>query len=323
MKVDVICLGELLIDFVSLDRDASLIESSGFKKAPGGAPANVAAGVAKLGRTAGFVGKVGDDPFGLYLKKVLDEINVDTSYLVFDKYARTTLSFVAQKSDGVRDCMFYRNPGADMLLMPEEISEDYIRQGKIFHFGSISLGSEHSKKATLKAIEYAKKHGLVVSYDPNLRLSLWDDADTARKEIDSGFEYADVVKISDAEYEFITGCKTVEECTDYILKKGAKLVTVTLGEHGCYYSDGKTSGYIKGLKVDVLETTGAGDAFVAGVLTNLVERIDRGSAPLLEIDREMIDGFTFANGAGAIATTKLGAIPSLPTYDEVTAFLRR
>jgi fructokinase len=323
MGVDVICLGELLIDFVSLDRDVSLIESSGFKKAPGGAPANVAAGVARMGFRAGFIGKVGEDPFGYYLKKVLDDIQVDTSYLVFDKYARTTLSFVAQKSDGVRDCMFYRNPGADMLLEPEELSGDYFQNAKIFHFGSISLGSEKSKQATLKALEYAKKYNLLISYDPNLRLSLWDDPGVAKQEINSGFEHAHVVKISAEEYEFITGCKTVEECAEYILKKGPRLVIVTLGENGCYYSDGKTSGDSKGFAVNVSETTGAGDAFVAGVLTSLVKRIAKGVPKALEIDQELIDAFAFANGAGALATTKMGAIPSLPTTPEVEAFLKQ
>ncbi len=322
MGIDVICLGELLIDFVSVDRDVSLIDSSGFKKAPGGAPANVAAGVARMGYKAGFIGKVGEDPFGYYLKKVLNDIRVDTSYLIFDKYARTTLSFVAQKSDGVRDCMFYRNPGADMLLEPEELAEEYFQNAKIFHFGSISLGSEKSKRATLKALEYAQKYNLLISYDPNLRLSLWDDFEAAKKEINLGFEYAHVVKISAEEYEFITGCKTVEECAGYILKKGPGLVIVTLGEDGCYYSDGKNSGYSKGFAVKVLETTGAGDAFVAGVLTNLLKRLPKGISKALEIDPELIEALVFANGAGALATTKMGAIPSLPATPEVEAFLK-
>ena len=134
-----ISLGELLIDFVSFERDVMLMDSSGFTKAPGGAPANVAAGFAKLGGTAGFIGKVGDDPFGYYLKAVLDEIPVDTSSLAVDKNARTTLSFVANHSSGIRDCVFYRNPGADMLLSPENISEAYFKQALIFHYGSISF----------------------------------------------------------------------------------------------------------------------------------------------------------------------------------------
>lgn len=323
MSTKVICLGELLIDFVSLDRDVSLIESTGFKKAPGGAPANVAAGVAKLGVSAGFIGKVGEDPFGYYLKQVLDEVPVDTSHLKFDNYARTTLSFVAQKGDEARDSMFYRNPGADMLLMPDEISEEYIAAAQIFHFGSISLGSEHSKAATLKAIQYAKKHNLLISYDPNYRPTLWDDDDLAKEEMNSGFAHADIVKISEEEYEFITGTTTPEECAQYILELGPQLVIVTLGGEGCYYSDGNRSGYVKGYKAEVLETTGAGDAFVAGVLSHLVHKNVKDRDFKVEINDEMLQILNFANGAGALATTKLGAIPSLPTASEVKTFIQQ
>ena len=350
MKVDVVCLGELLIDFVSLTRNVSLIDSEAFKKAPGGAPANVAAGLARLGLSAGFIGKVGDDPFGFYLKKVLDDIGVDTSCLAFDRDARTTLALISEKSDGVKDAMFYRNPGADMLLSEDEISEAYIAGAKVFHFGSISLGSPVCKKATLKAIEYAKKYGLLISYDPNLRLSLWNDAGSAKKEIDAGFAYADVVKISDEEYEFITGCRTVEDCAVYILGKGPRLVLVTLGSKGCYYSDGRSSGYLPGFNVKVAETTGAGDAFVAAVLFNLMKRIDKqtdayidkqiemrsdkcknGSAQgqddkysgVLTVDDGLVDALVFANAAGALATTKMGAIPSLPAFKDVNEFIGR
>lgn len=321
-QLDIICLGELLIDFVSLDRDASLIESSGFNKAPGGAPANVAAGVSKLGINTGFIGKVGDDPFGEFLRKVLNDINVDTKYLVADACARTTLSFVAQKSDGIRDCMFYRNPGADMLLHPDELKAEYFRGAAFFHFGSISLGCEPSKSATLKAIEHAKNNGLLISYDPNLRPSLWKDMDTARKEIAEGFRHADFVKISEEEFEHILGVKTTEQCAEKILGMGAKLVVVTLGAKGCFFSDGKRSGYVFGYSdVNVVETTGAGDAFVAAALVGITARVRLGDVNALRADDELVSILTFANAAGALATTKLGAIPSLPTTKEVDNFM--
>lgn len=315
--MDIICLGELLIDFISIDRDASLIESSGFVKAPGGAPANVAVGAAKLGIAAGFIGKVGNDPFGYYLKKVLEDNKVDTGNLIFDHHARTTLSFIAQRSDGVRDCMFYRNPGADMLLSPEEIDEKYFKGAGIFHFGSISLGSPKSEAATLKAIEYARKNNMIISYDPNLRLSLWEDETLAREKINEGFKYADIVKISDEEYGFITGKTNHEDCAEYILSKGCKVVLVTLGANGCYYSDGKISGSIPGLKVNVVETTGAGDAFVAAMLYKIIGRMKENRETALNIDESFIKAVEFANCSGALATTKMGAIPALPTVDEV------
>jgi fructokinase len=318
MKTDVICLGELLIDFVSTAKDVSLIESPGFLKAPGGAPANVAAGVVKLGGTAGFIGKVGDDPFGHYLKQVLEQLTVDTSCLALDREARTTLSFVAQRPDGDRECMFYRHPGADMRLAAEDIAEDYIAQGAVFHYGSISLGSPSSKAATLQAIAYARKHGLLISYDPNLRTDLWPNPEHAREEINDGFAHADVVKISEEEYQFITGCTTVEDCGRYILERGPGLVIVTLGKDGCYYTNGRISGYIAGFKAEVVETTGAGDAFVAAVLHTFAERRRAGSTVQ---DEELPAVLRFANAAGALATTRIGAIPSLPTEGEVLALL--
>lgn len=321
--VDIICLGELLIDFISLDKNVSLIESTGFIKAPGGAPANVAVGVVKLGAESGFIGKVGNDPFGLYLKKVLKDLKVDTKNLVFDTYARTTLSYVALKSDGARDCMFYRNPGADMLLDENEIKEEYFDGANILHFGSISLGSPKSEKATLKAIEYAKKRNMIISYDPNLRLSLWDDYEFAKNKINSGFKFADFVKISDDEYEFITGTSTIEECAEYILNMGCKLVVITMGKNGCFYSDGKNRGYLSGYNVDTIETTGAGDAFVAAVLYHLSDRVKKGEESILKVSDKLLEILKFANCSGALATTKIGVIPSLPVKSEVDMFLAK
>jgi len=320
--MDIICLGELLIDFISIDQDASLADSGGFLKAPGGAPANVAVGAARLGANAGFIGKVGDDPFGYFLKKVLDDNNVDTSCLIFDKKARTSLAFIARRSDGTKDITFYRHPGADMLLAPEEVDEEYFRGGRIFHFGSISLGSPSSEAATLKAIEYARKNKLLISYDPNLRLDLWENQNLARKKINEAFQYADLVKISEEEYGFITGCTSPEECVEYILSKGCKLVLVTMGADGCFYSDGRVSGRIPGINVEVVETTGAGDAFMAAILYRLTERMKKASLGELAIDDGIIKDIEFANAAGALATTKMGAIPALPKEDEIKSLLK-
>ncbi|MFD0696627.1 PfkB family carbohydrate kinase [Paenibacillus sp. GCM10027628] len=318
MSLDVICLGELLIDFVSTNKDVSLMESAGFHKAPGGAPANVAAGIVKLGGTAGFIGKVGRDPFGYYLKSVLQDLNVDTSYLAFDEETRTTLSFVAQKPDGDRDCIFYRHPGADMRLSPDEIIESYFCNAAIFHYGSISLGSESSKAATLRALKFARAHKLLISYDPNLRMDLWRDPEHAYKEINEGFGYADFVKISEEEYKFITGCADVEACGRYILDRGAKLVVVTMGKDGCYYTNGQSSGYVAGYPAHVVDTTGAGDAFVAAMLHGFAQRMKAGTP---NMDQGLHQMLQIANAAGSLATTRIGAIPSLPTKEEIEALL--
>jgi fructokinase len=321
MQTEVLCLGELLIDFVSLDEDCSLVDSSGFLKAPGGAPANVAAGLARLGRKAGFIGKVGRDPLGQFLVQTLENFAVDVSQMRCDDYARTTLSFVANRSSGIRDCMFYRNPGADMRLSPEEISEEAIASAKVLHFGSVSLGAEPVRAATWKAIEYARKHGLLVSYDPNLRLSLWEDEEAARREIRSAFAYADIVKISEEEMEFVTSYSSLEAAAAYILAQGPKLVLITRGADGCYYTDGATSGSLDGHRVHVVETTGAGDAFVAGLLARLLERRDRVGRFVLSADEETEAAIRFANAAGALATTKVGAMPAMPTEEEVRQLL--
>lgn len=169
----VICLGELLIDLISCRKDVSLADSRGFEKAPGGAPANVAVGLVKLGVKTGFIGKVGDETFGHYLKRTLRRNKVDTTHLILDKKTRTTLAFVSRFSNGQNEFTFFRHPGADMMLKPAEIKEDYFKGARIFHFGSISLIHEPGRSATLKALQLAKKHRLIISYDPNLRLSLW------------------------------------------------------------------------------------------------------------------------------------------------------
>ena len=208
--VDVVTFGELLIDFVSTVSGVSLIEAPGFKKAAGGAPANVAVGLARLGVSSGFMGKVGDDDFGHFLAQTLAENGVDVSALLFSDEARTALAFVSVKEDGERDFMFYRHPSADMLMRREEIDHHYIGSAKVFHYGSISLISEPSRSATLAAVEGAREHGLLISYDPNLRLSLWPSPVEARRGIELGWDFADVIKISEEELDFLAGTQDLE-----------------------------------------------------------------------------------------------------------------
>src|SRR5690606_23488157 len=179
--------------------------ASGFVKAPGGAPANVAVAVARLGYPSAFLGQVGDDPFGHYLAGVLKDDHVDISGLTFSAQARTALAFVSLAEGGERSFVFYRHPSADMLMTPEDINLSVIDRAKIFHFGSITLIGEPSRSATLAAVEYARSKNLRISYDPNLRLALWPDADAAREGMRSGLKYAHVVKVSDEEVEFLTG----------------------------------------------------------------------------------------------------------------------
>ena len=199
----VITLGELLIDFVPTVSGVTLIEAPAFKKAPGGAPANVAAGLAKLGVSTGFMGKVGDDAFGHFLAQTLKEAGVDISALRFSTEARTALAFVSLRADGEREFMFYRHPSADTLYTPDEVDCDYIRSAQVLHYGSISLIGEPSRSATLRAVETAKAAGLRISYDPNLRLNLWPSAEAAKRGIMLGWPHAQVIKVSGEELAFL------------------------------------------------------------------------------------------------------------------------
>ncbi len=312
-----ICIGELLIDFVSTTTDVTLAECPSFAKAPGGAPANVAVGLAKLGVDSGFIGKVGDDPFGDFLRQTLDQNAVDTSYLISGTGSRTTLAFVATRSDGSKDITFYRNPGADIQLAPEEIEETYIQSAELFHYGSVSLSHQPSRDATLKAIRCAKDAGAFISYDPNLRLMLWDNPDEAKHWMWEVMPYANVVKIADEEWEFIMETPSLQDGSARLLEIGIDLVVVTRGEHGCYYNNGLNQGYVDGFGVDVIDPLGAGDGFVAAMLSRLVPL----SESVLD-DNQLRTIMRYANAAGALTTQKVGVIPALPTASEIEDFMK-
>ncbi len=312
-QLDIIALGEMLIDFVPTRRDLSLQEAETFERAPGGAPANVAVGLAKLGLSSGFMGKVGDDVFGKLLANTIEQQGVDIQELKYDSEARTALAFVSPQAKGER-FMFYRHPSADMRHHPDEIDAAYVQRATAFHFGSISLIVEPARSATLKAVTIARDAGLLISYDPNLRLALWHDATSARAGIRSAWPLADVVKISDEELEFLTGEQS-DDAAQSLVTDNVKLLLVT-NERGASYYTPTFSGRVPGFKVEVVETTGAGDAFTAGVLSALVNNPEvlgeqAGLEPLIRR----------ANAYAALATTKRGAIPALATPDELDAFI--
>ena len=318
---DVICLGELLIDLVSTEENASLADAPGFVKAPGGAPANVAVAVTRMGMSAGFVGKVGNDPFGEFLKTVVEDAGVDCSHLAFSDEARTTLAFIGVRSDGAKDIAFYRHPGADMMLSPDDVSPEYIGSAKAFHFGSISMIDEGPKAATATAARLAREGGLLVSYDPNFRPPLWDTDEHAREEIWRGFGMADVAKVSEEEWELVTGTARFADGAAKILDEGVQLVVVSKGENGCYFTNGRHSGELPGFEVKVAETIGAGDGIVGAMLVELLAAVGRGISPESLSEDELTRLLRMANAAGALTCTKVGAIPALPTREEVEAFL--
>jgi fructokinase len=316
--VDVITLGELLIDFVPTVSGVSLTEAPAFKKAPGGAPANVAAGLAKLGVSCAFLGKVGQDAFGEFLKMTLIDVGVNTNGLVFSHEARTALAFVSLQVDGEREFMFYRHPSADMLYTPEEVDLDLIRSGKIFHFGSISLISEPSCSATLAALEGAQQNGLLISYDPNLRLALWPDPERAKEGMLRVWEKVNVIKVSAEELAFLTGLEDIDKAVKTLWHEKLRLMVVTLGKDGCHYFTRDYHGSLKGFQVKSIDSTGAGDGFVAGLLKGLLQypKAYQEESRLREICR-------YANAVGALTTTQRGAIPALPTHEQVDIFLQK
>lgn len=307
----VVCLGEALIDFVSQRSGVDLAGAPGFEKAPGGAPANVAVALARLGTSSAFMGKVGDDPFGHFLADTFAAAGVDTASVVFDPAVKTGLAFVSLMADGERDFLFYRDPSADMMLRPDEIDENLIRGARAFHFGSITRISEPSRSATIHAIAVAKAAGLLISYDPNLRMSLWDTAGHARSEMLAGIPEADVVKVCEEELEFLLGTNDAAAGARSLLDMGPSLVAVTRGASGCAVWNQVAHVDLPGFRVDTVDTTGAGDGFVAGALHWLLANADPSGIARLS-ERELREAFTFANAVGALATTKKGAIPAMP-----------
>ncbi|CAN1842539.1 Probable fructokinase-7 [Linum perenne] len=259
----------MLIDFVPTVNGVSLAEAPAFKKAPGGAPANVAVGVSRLGGSSAFIGKLGDDEFGHMLDDILKQNNVDNSGVRFDPYARTALAFVTLRADGEREFLFFRHPSADMLLKESELQIDMLKKAKVFHYGSISLISEPCRSAQIAALKTVKTSGGILSYDPNLRLALWPSPEAAKEGIMSIWNEADVIKIV-----FLTGGDDPND-DNVILKKlfhpNLTLLIVTEGSQGCrYYTKMQEfKGRVQGVKVKPVDTTGAGDAFVGGLLSSL------------------------------------------------------
>ncbi|KAI7740135.1 hypothetical protein M8C21_005276 [Ambrosia artemisiifolia] len=321
----VVCFGEMLIDFVPSVSGVSLAEAPAFHKAPGGAPANVAVGISRLGGSSAFIGKVGDDEFGRMLADILKENKVDNSGMRFDQKARTALAFVTLRSDGEREFMFFRNPSADMLLHESELDVNLIKQASIFHYGSISLIEEPCKSTHLAAMAIAKKSGSILSYDVNLRLPLWPSEDAARDGIMSIWDQADVIKVSEDEITFLTrGDDPYDD--NVVLNKlfhpNLKLLLVSEGPDGCrYYTQARIhnfKGRVPGVKVKPVDTTGAGDAFVGGILSVLASDTD-----LYKDEAKLREALLFANACGALTVTKKGAIPAMPTRDEVQKILKR
>ncbi len=317
-KFDVVALGELLIDFT--DNGMSEQGNTLFEANPGGAPCNVLAMLNRFGHKTAFIGKVGDDIFGVKLKKTLEELSIDTTNLLMDKNIRTTLAFVETHEDGDRDFSFYRNPGADMMLRENELNEEMLADTKIFHFGTLSMTHEEVRNATKRAVQIAKESGAMISFDPNIREPLWKSLDEAEEQVRYGLSQCDILKIADNEIQWLTEEVDYAKGIEKIQKEfDIPLILLSLGRDGsrAYYKDMMVE-VPAFLQENTIETTGAGDTFGGSCLHFVLEK---GLHDLSKVQlKEML---TFANTAASIVTTRKGALRVMPQVEEVEEMVKR
>ena len=305
---DVIALGELLVDLAERTKDENGYPTLAAN--PGGAPGNFLAALSAYGKKTAFLAKVGDDTFGHLLKNTMHRAGIDTRGILISPDTFTTLAFVTFDAHGDRSFAFARKPGADTQLTFDELDLSLIDETRVFHFGTLSLTDEPARTTTYRAVEYAKTHGKLVTYDPNLRKPLWRSLDEAKEQMLWGLRQADVVKISDEEVEFLFGLGA-REGAQYILGHfPAKLVFVTCGADGCWFQNRNAGGHVDSLKnIKVVDTTGAGDIFGGSAVWKLLQT-DKAPEDLDEAElREIV---SFACRAAGLSTMKHGGISSVP-----------
>ena len=313
-QYDVVALGELLIDFAphSVNEAGYPVLSAN----PGGAPGNFLAALTKYGCRTAMIGKVGDDAFGKALVKTLEDAGIATGGIRIDPNVFTTLAFVSLDASGNRDFSFARKPGADTCLTPEEVDEALIADAKVFHFGTLSLTDEPAAGATRHAIELAKRHGALISLDPNLRKPLWKREEDAREAIEWSLHQADIVKISDEEIDWLWGLSPEEGAEKLLREYGVSLVYATLGPKGCYAANGTNRVTVQSPSgIHVVDTTGAGDIFGGSAMSQFI-RCKKTPADLTETELRRI--VSFACTAASLSTQTHGGIASVPEYSDVT-----
>lgn len=308
---DIITVGEILIDLTQSGLNENNIPM--FTANPGGAPANMAVAAAKLGASTAFIGKVGKDSFGSFLRKTLVDNHVDVSGMVEDEKNHTTLAVVSVDATGERSFSFYRDPSADVNLSVADISADMLKNTKYLHFGSVSLTTDPSRSATLYAAKTAKELGATISYDPNYRANLWTDEATAIQRMMEPLPMVDVLKVSDEELVLLTGSEDPAEGSAILASKGPKLVLVTMGPDGAFYRFGELTGHVPGVRCKVGDTNGAGDTFFGAAVSQLAK-----VPSLSDLTTEKLEEIlAIANKAASITTSRHGAIPAMPSSEEV------
>lgn len=314
-------IGEVLIDFIPLDKGVALKDVLSFERAPGGAPANVAAAVAKYGGESSMISKLGNDAFGDFLVEVLVQAGVNTDHIFRTDEANTGLAFVSLKKNGERDFSFYRNPSADLLLEADELDESLFEEGDYLHFCSVDLVESPMKYAHQKAINMVKSKRGIISFDPNVRLPLWKNEQDCRNTILEFLPLAHIVKISDEELEFITGISDEKEALKSLFQGDVKVVVYTQGGKGASVITRDSECFKQGYKINAVDTTGAGDAFIGGFLSILLKNNVEKSNLKVYVEEHGLELLSFANASGALTTTKKGGISALPTLQEVEALI--
>lgn len=325
-QIDIVTLGELLIDMFPEKIGQRIGEVEAFTPKPGGAPANVAVSAKRLGMNSAFIGKVGDDLFGHYLKRVLEKEGVITCGLRFDTEARTTMAIIAMPDKNSAEFVFYRNPGADQRLSVEDLDIELLKTTKALHFGSVSLTDEPARSATYQAARIASQADALISYDVNYRPSLWKDPSQALIQAHTMLKEVDLVKVNEEEAALLVGTEKIdisdpgqiEIAAKALLEMGPTLVVVTLGSEGSYFQMEEGGGYVPPYKVKTIDAVGCGDAFVAGMLTKLIQ--DGNWRSKLKVE-QLTEILKFANAVGALTSLKRGTIPALPGIKKVNQFL--
>ena len=314
MGYDIVALGESLIDFTP--EGTGPLGTPLYSQNPGGAPANVLAMAAKLGLSAAFIGKVGDDPFGRFLQTAMEGAGIDCRGLVRDPRYHTTLAFVHLDGQGDRSFSFYREAGADRMLRVEDVA-DLVTDCRIFHFGSVSLTGEPCRSATLSAARRARDAGALVSFDPNYRPLLWEGEEEARRTILEALPLAGLLKVSREEMELLTGERDLERGAARLCSMGPEAVFVTLGEKGAYFQVPAGTGRLPAYAVSAVDTTGAGDAFLGALLAQIPGR-GREALSRLTLD-QWREAVRTACAAGGLTASARGAIPAMPGPAQIRA----
>lgn len=309
--MDIVAIGEVLIDLTQTGTDGAGVPQ--YAANPGGAPANLAVAAARLGASTALISKVGQDAFGRYLRKVMEENKVDVSALTVDEEQHTTMAVVSVDENGERDFTFYRDPGADSMLLKDEIPLGLLKEARFLHFGSVSLTREPARTTTLCAAETARALGAVITYDPNYRANLWPDRDTAIRRMRKPLDMVDILKISDEELPLLADTDDLEAGTAALAEHGIRLILVTLGPNGVFYRFDDKTGTVPGVPCTVGDTNGAGDTFFGAFLSRL-SRLDGPDCLTADMLEEML---AFANKAASITTSRRGAIPAMPTLEEM------